>query len=123
MLCSSSLIKNKKEVTVMVQNLMIFNKISFSLCLRIKLTFSLSLASLATVDPYREEKMKLVNSYYTHHLVLTTVNLTLATIPHNPHLQVILLIHRQPVAEHVACDYHISLVSIDSEAVHAEKLW
>lgn len=39
------------------------------MCLRVKLTFSLSLASLATVDPYREEKLEHVKAYHNRRLV------------------------------------------------------
>lgn len=38
------------------------------------------------------------------------------------HLQVIFFVNRQPVAENIASDDHVGLISIHCEAIHAQKL-
>lgn len=81
-------------------------------------TFSLSLASLATVEPWKERGPNLI---------------TLKVLKSNPHLdtsrflcpsylEIIFFVDRQAVREHIACNNHVCLVSIHGEPIHPQEL-
>lgn len=99
--------------------------------LKINITFSLSLASLATVDPLgeKENKGEKDMSVWCQFILQScgcgqqsgTAGLHLSAAKFT-YLKVILLIHRQAVAENVTRDDHVGLVSVDGEAVHPQEL-
>lgn len=43
--------------------------------------------------------------------------------PRAPHLEVILAVHGEPMAEHIPGDYHVGFHAIHGQAVHAQELW